>query len=151
MKSVYRLLFIFLIFSIVCIRSNAADARPAAEDSQLESHMLQITSDLRCLVCQNQSIADSHSALATDLRQQVREMLQQGKSDTDIRTYMTQRYGEFVLYNPPFKASTLVLWMGPAFILFIGLLGLFVYLRQRQHAAADAFEADPQDEEHTVN
>lgn len=144
----HRFFFVFVALLVVCFRCVAADARPVADDPQLEARMLRITTDLRCLVCQNQTITDSHSGLATDLRLQVRELLQQGKSDEEIRAYMTKRYGDFILYKPPLKATTLALWIGPAGILLVGLIGLFVHLRRRQRISPDAFDPDPQVNEH---
>ncbi len=90
--------------------------------------------ELRCLVCQNQTIADSNAELAQDLRRQVYEMLQQGKSREEIADFMTQRYGDFVLYNPPFKVKTGVLWLGPVVFLFIGLVVLILYGRKKKLA-----------------
>src|SRR3954466_8147990 len=89
---------------------HAKEAEPAAADPALEARMLAIAAELRCLVCQNQTIADSHADLAADLRRQVRELLQQGKTDAEIRDYMTSRYGDFVLYRPPLKTTTAALW-----------------------------------------
>src|SRR5512134_3812499 len=93
-----------------------ADAAPAADDPVLEARVLRIAGELRCLVCQNQTIADSHADLAQDLRRQVREMIRQGKSDAEIIDYMTARYGDFVLYRPPLKSTTALLWFGPALL-----------------------------------
>ena len=104
-----------------------------------------ISSELRCLVCQNQTIADSHAELAVDLRAQVREMLQAGKTDQQITEYMTARYGDFVLYRPPFKPATALLWIGPAAMVLIGLGALFVVLRRRSRLAADQFEPEDPD------
>lgn len=132
-----------------CLRAWSADARPASADPQLEARMVRITSDLRCLVCQNQSIADSHSGLATDLRQQVREQLQQGKTDDEIRAYMTQRYGDFILYSPPVKTRTLALWAGPALIVVAGLAGLYAQLRRRQRLEPQAFDPAPRHDDPT--
>lgn len=87
-----------------------------------ETRWRDLNEELRCLVCQNQSIAESHAPLAQDLRKQVREMIEQGKTDDDIRLYMTQRYGDFVLYRPPFKPVTWLLWLGPGLMLLLGLL-----------------------------
>lgn len=120
----------------------AGEAAPAAKDPALEARMLKITAELRCLVCQNQTIADSHSGLATDLRNQVREMLQQGQSEQQIFDYMTQRYGDFVLYRPPVKASTLLLWVGPGVMVIGGLVILVVVLRRRNRMSAELFDAD---------
>ncbi len=118
-------------------------AKLTAADPALEARMLAITGELRCLVCQNQTIADSHADLAVDLRQQVREMLQKGRSPEQIRRYMTDRYGDFILYNPPLKASTAVLWLGPAVLLGVALLALVVVIRRRARLADDEFEAEP--------
>jgi cytochrome c-type biogenesis protein CcmH len=107
--------------------------------------MTAIASELRCLVCQNQTIADSHADLAVDLRRQVREMLQAGQSDQQITDYMTARYGDFVLYRPPFKTFTALLWIGPAAMVVGGLGALFVVLRRRSRMHADQFEPEDPD------
>ena len=120
----------------------AKEAAPEAADPALEARMVRITSELRCLVCQNQTIADSHADLAVDLRRQVREQLTAGRSDGEIIDYMTARYGDFVLYRPPFKAITVLLWLGPALMLGIGLLALAIVLRRRSRLASGEFEAD---------
>ena len=86
---------------------------------------------MRCLVCQNESLAGSRSDLANDLRAQIRTMVKAGKSDAEIRQYMVDRYGDFVLYRPPVKPTTWLLWLGPFTILLIGIIGLFMYLRKR--------------------
>jgi cytochrome c-type biogenesis protein CcmH len=86
-------------------------------------------------VCQNQPIGDSNAELAADLRRQVYEMLQQGKSKTDIQQFMTDRYGDFVLYNPPFKAKTGLLWLGPVAFLVVGLLTVFLFVRRKKTLA----------------
>jgi cytochrome c-type biogenesis protein CcmH len=121
----------------------ARDAAPAAADPVLEARMTRITSELRCLVCQNETIADSTADLAADLRRQVREMLSKGDDDATIIKYMTDRYGDFVLYRPPLKASTAVLWLGPAVLLAIALLALVVVIRRRARLADDQFEPEP--------
>jgi cytochrome c-type biogenesis protein CcmH len=118
-------------------------ARPTAADPALEARMLAITGELRCLVCQNQTIADSHADLAVDLRQEVRELLLKGMTPDQVRTYMTDRYGDFVLYRPPLKASTAVLWLGPAVLLAIALLALVRVIRKRARLADDQFEPEP--------
>ena len=118
-------------------------ARLTAADPALEARMLAITGELRCLVCQNQTIADSHADLAVDLRQQVREMLQRGQTPDQIRQYMTDRYGDFVLYRPPLKASTAVLWLAPAALLAIALFALGMVIRRRSRLADDEFEPEP--------
>ena len=125
--------------------AGANEAAPASADPVLEARMMAISSELRCLVCQNQTIADSHAELAVDLRAQVREMLQAGKTDQQITEYMTARYGDFVLYRPPFKAATALLWIGPAAMVLIGLGALFLVLRRRSRLAADQFEPEDPD------
>jgi cytochrome c-type biogenesis protein CcmH len=126
--------------------AQAKEAVPLAENPALEARMLAITAELRCLVCQNQSVADSHSGLAGDLRQEVREMLAQGKSDQDVRDFMTQRYGDFILYRPPVRGSTALLWYGPAALAVIGLLVLVGILRRRARMAPEAFDPDQADD-----
>ena len=123
----------------------AGEAAPASNDPALEARTMAIASELRCLVCQNQTIADSHAELAVDLRRQVREMLLAGKSEQEITDYMTARYGDFVLYRPPFKALTALLWIGPAAMVVIGLGALFVVLRRRSRMDADQFEPEEPD------
>jgi cytochrome c-type biogenesis protein CcmH len=126
--------------------SFAKEALPASADPVLEARVMRIASELRCLVCQNQTIADSNAPLAEDLRRQVREMIARGESDRQIIDFMTQRYGDFVLYRPPLKGSTAALWFGP-FALMLGGLTIFVIvLRRRSRLPADRFEPDQLDE-----
>jgi cytochrome c-type biogenesis protein CcmH len=122
----------------------AKEAAPEAADPVLEARMTRITSELRCLVCQNQTIADSHADLAVDLRRQTRELLVQGKTDREVIEYMTARYGDFVLYRPPLQANTGLLWFGPAAMLLAGAGILVLILRRRSRMPAGAFE--PEDE-----
>jgi len=124
----------------------ATEAQPAAQNPELEARMMDVAAELRCLVCQNQTIADSHAELAQDLRQQIREMLAKGMTEEQIRRYMTDRYGDFVLYKPPFKTSTALLWLGPGLLMAVAIGTLFVVLRRRQRMAADAFDPDTDDE-----
>ena len=123
----------------------AADAPSASANPELEARMMSLAAELRCLVCQNQTIADSHASLAEDLRQQIREMLAKGQTDRQVLDYMTQRYGDFVLYRPPFKASTALLWAGPALLMVLALGTLVVVLRRRQRLGDDAFDPDDAD------
>ena len=120
----------------------AQTALPLAEDPVLEERVKRISNDLRCLVCQNETIAASSADLAVDLRNQVREMLRAGKSDAEVYQYMTARYGDFVLYRPPVKPATWVLWYGPAVLLVVGLVTLWWLLRRRNRMAADQFDAE---------
>ena len=113
----------------------AADAQNVAADPALEARVNALSAELRCLVCQNQTIADSHAELAVDLKNQVREQLKAGRSERQIIDYMTQRYGDFLLYRPPFKATTVLLWAGPALLLLIGGLLFWRSLRSSQAEA----------------
>jgi cytochrome c-type biogenesis protein CcmH len=122
--------------------AGAKEAAPAAADPVLEARLLRIAAELRCLVCQNQTIADSHADLAQDLRRQVREMLVRGDTDQQILDYMTARYGDFVLYRPPVKSTTALLWYGPAVLLLGGLVALVLLLRRRSKMSPDRFDPD---------
>jgi cytochrome c-type biogenesis protein CcmH len=125
----------YLFIAFLLLLSNMASAgveyRQFANPEQQEAYE-DLTSELRCLVCQNQTIADSNAELAADLRRQVYEMLQQGKSKQDIAQFMTDRYGDFVLYKPPFKLKTGLLWLGPVAFLVIGLIALFLFARRKK-------------------
>ena len=125
--------------------AHAGEAPPLADNPEQEARMMAIASELRCLVCQNQTIADSHAGLAIDLRQQIREQLQQGKNEQQIRDYMTARYGNFILYRPPVENNTLLLWFGPGLLAVGGLGFLWWTLRRRARMAADAFDPDTPD------
>jgi len=109
----------------------AHEAPPAADDPVTERHMMELAKELRCLVCQNQTIADSQAELAADLRQQVRELIRKGMSDEEIKAYLVARYGDFVLYRPPVNGNTLLLWFGPAVLLAGGMVALVIALRRR--------------------
>jgi cytochrome c-type biogenesis protein CcmH len=128
--------------ALVVAPARAAEAQNRAADPELEKRTMAVSAELRCLVCQNQTIADSNAELAVDLRNQVREMLRSGKSQQDITEYMTARYGDFVLYRPPVKATTALLWFGPPLLLLLGALTLWRVLRNRSRLSADQFEAD---------
>jgi cytochrome c-type biogenesis protein CcmH len=110
----------------------AQTAQPTTDDPVANKRAVYLAEELRCLVCQNQTIADSHAELAVDLRRQIREQIAQGRSDTQIIDYMVERYGDFVLYRPPLKATTLFLWFGPPVLLVFGFAFLFQYLKSRR-------------------
>ncbi len=110
----------------------AKEATPMAEDPALEKVVNEISAELRCLVCQNQTIADSNADLAVDLKNQVRDMVKSGKTQEEIIDYMVQRYGDFVRYRPPVKTSTYLLWVGPFLLLFLGIVVLLHNLRKRR-------------------
>ena len=143
MAKVLRSGLLALCMACMAVGVWAREAAPASADPALEARMLALTAELRCLVCQNQTIADSHADLAVDLRQQVREMLQQGQSNQQILDYMTARYGDFVLYRPPLKSTTVLLWVGPGVMLVGGLAVLVLVLRRRSRMPAEQFDADP--------
>jgi cytochrome c-type biogenesis protein CcmH len=113
--------------------ASAREAPPAADDPVIEQRMLKVAEELRCLVCQNQTIADSHADLAVDLRKRIVEMMRQGKSDREVIDFMVERYGDFVLYRPRFSGKTLLLWLGPA-LLAVGGLVVLVVTRRRVHS-----------------
>ena len=124
-----------LLVSILVICAFAANgAQAQTNDIQTEQRIRQFSEKLRCLVCQNQSLADSNAELAGDLRRQVREQIDAGRSDEQIVDYLVQRYGDFVLYDPPFKAITLLLWIGPFVLLAAAALVLVATLRRRRRA-----------------
>ena len=126
----------FLAVLLVSVQVAAQTARPLADDPVLEARVLEIAHELRCLVCQNETIAASHADLALDLRRQIREQLVAGRSEREILDYMVQRYGDFVLYNPPVKPVTWLLWGGP-FVLLVSMAAwLFFSLRRRNAQAA---------------
>ena len=107
-------------------------ARAAADDPALERRVTNLAHELRCLVCQNQTLADSQAPLAVDLRNQVREQLAAGKSEREVVDFMVARYGDFVLYRPPLKATTVLLWVGPFLFLLVGFYVRVRFLRRRQ-------------------
>lgn len=130
----------------------AGEARPLAEDPALELRLDRLAEELRCLVCQNESLAESRSDLAEDLRREVRDLLRQGKSDQEVLAFLTGRYGDFILYRPPFRPGTWPLWLGPPLILLGAGLGYSLYLRRRARrlaggAVPSGDRPDPTDEE----
>jgi cytochrome c-type biogenesis protein CcmH len=127
------LLTVFLLFSL-----------PGIADENTEQRIRQLEEKLRCLVCQNQSLADSGAELAGDLRKQVRDQVAAGRSDDEIIGYLVQRYGDFVLYEPPFKATTALLWVGP-FLLFAAAAGFLVVAVRRRRNAPEELALGPDD------
>ena len=120
-----------LLACLVTVLPLLAQGAPSAADAALELRVQHVAEQLRCLVCQNQTIADSHAQLALDLKKEARTQLAQGRSEQDVVEFMVQRYGDFVLYRPPFKPVTWLLWVGPFALLAAGLLALLYQLRQR--------------------
>ena len=127
-----------LLVALALLFATLAGAATPAEDAALEKRLTTLSAELRCLVCQNQSLADSHAELAIDLKNQVRDMMLAGRTDTEIKAYLTDRYGDFVLYRPPVKSTTWLLWAGPVVLLVLGLLALVRIVRKRQGLVADA-------------
>jgi len=134
-----RLLAVMLLL-LCAVAARAADpVAVVVDDPVMAKRVEDLTQTLRCLVCQNQTIADSHATLAIDLKNQIIEKMQQGQTDEQIVDYLVQRYGDFVLYRPPVKATTVALWFGPAALLVLGVYVLFRYLiRRRRERPADA-------------
>jgi len=126
-KTLYAILIVLLTFG----SAMAKDAAPLADDPVVEQRLIVISEEMRCLVCQNESLAGSRSDLANDLRRELRALIKQGKTDAEIREFMVSRYGDFVLYRPPVKPSTWLLWAGPFGLMIVGVVALFVYLRRR--------------------
>jgi cytochrome c-type biogenesis protein CcmH len=125
-----------MILLIPCLAA-AEEARPLADNPQAEARLKHLAVELRCLVCQNQTLADSNAPLAEDLRREVREMIAKNMSDQEIIDFLVQRYGDFVLYRPPLKATTTLLWLGPFLLLIAGATTLVLALRRRQKKLAD--------------
>jgi cytochrome c-type biogenesis protein CcmH len=120
-----------MLVLLACGGAIAKEATQLAEDPVVEQRLIVISEEMRCLVCQNESLAGSRSDLANDLRRELRTLIKQGKTDAEIREFMVSRYGDFVLYRPPVKPSTWLLWAGPFGLMILGVVALFVYLRRR--------------------
>lgn len=129
-----KILFIWVWVLLVAFGVNAREAVPLAEDPVVEKRLLTISEELRCLVCQNESLAASRADLALDLRRELRVLIKAGKTDAEIKEFMVSRYGDFVLYRPPVKPTTWLLWAGPFGLMVAGVVALFVYLRRRSVA-----------------
>ncbi len=128
-----RLCLIVLFLALPLAVHAKVDAYPF-DDPKLEARYKQLVAELRCLVCQNQNLADSNAELAQDMRRLTYEMVQRGESNEQIVAFMVERYGDFVMYRPPFKNSTAMLWVGPFLILGVGVLVLFLFVRRRGRA-----------------
>lgn len=129
---------IVLLLALGAVATQAREATPMAADELVEKRMVAISDELRCLVCQNESLSGSHAELANDLRREIRTLIKDGKSDSEILDFMVARYGDFVRYRPPVKGTTLLLWFGPAALLLVGLFGLIRHLRRRNDKINDA-------------
>lgn len=130
---IFTCLITFILFTGLGWTQEAyKEAIPVAEDPEVEKRMLTLTEDLRCLVCQNESIADSRAEFSNDIRRIIREQIKANKSDAEIIDFLVDRYGDFVLYNPPMKATTVLLWFGPLIMFLISLWVLVRYLKRRR-------------------
>ena len=127
--------FIGLTWFALCLL--VAGQGLAQEDPVLEKRVMALAEELRCLVCQNQTLADSHAALAIDLKNRIRELLREGKTEREVLDFMVQRYGDFVLYRPPLRTATALLWAGPFILLALGVVGWIAWLRKRRTSEAE--------------
>jgi cytochrome c-type biogenesis protein CcmH len=133
-----KLLWVWaLALSAVPFAAGAREAAPVGQDPAIEHRMMVLAQELRCLVCQNQTLADSQADLAADLRQEIRELMQKGQSDEQIKQYLAARYGDFVFYRPPLKTTTWLLWFGPGLLLVGGLAALYLVLLRRRRLMAE--------------
>jgi len=122
----------------------ANEARPLADDEAVEQRLIKIAEEMRCLVCQNESLAGSHADLAEDLRREIRVQIRAGKSDAEVMNFMVTRYGDFVRYRPPVKPTTWLLWFGPFALLVLAVGALAFMLRRRNHLLPDTPLTDQQ-------
>jgi cytochrome c-type biogenesis protein CcmH len=130
----------FLSLLLLCLIAPLAlanDAQPAGDDPLIEQRLAKLSHELRCLVCQNETLADSRAPLAEDLRREIREQMKAGKSDEQILAFLTARYGQFILYRPRVTPATYLLWFGPFILLLAGLALLFRYIKQRRDSITE--------------
>jgi cytochrome c-type biogenesis protein CcmH len=143
-------LLVLLLAALACTLALAKEAAPLADDPVVEQRLIAISEEMRCLVCQNESLAGSRAELAQDLRRELRELIRAGKSDAEIKEFMVSRYGDFVLYRPPVKPTTWLLWAGPFVLMIGGVIALLVYLRRRGQAVAGGDAALSDDDRRRV-
>lgn len=136
-----KLLSAVLAACVLSFPAHAGEATLNAEDPAIERRLTNLAEDLRCLVCQNESLAGSHAELAEDLRREIRTQMKAGKDDKQVIEYLTDRYGDFVLYRPPFKPVTYLLWLGPLLFLLVGGVVWYQTMKRRR-----AMQATPVDE-----
>lgn len=140
MKKLYILILLISNFAFTFAFAIAGEAQPLKEDPVLEARLRAMSQELRCLVCQNSTLADSNAPLAEDLRKEIRTQMRAGKSDQEVVDYLVERYGDFVRYRPPVNNSTALLWFGPFLILIIG--GFVLYRVLKKHAANGEINSD---------
>lgn len=136
MKPVLLALLLATFLPALADEGASKAALPNADDPVIEQRLLRLAEDLRCLVCQNESLAGSHAELAEDLRREIRTQMKAGRDDKQVIAYLTERYGDFVLYRPPFKPVTWLLWLGPVLFLGIGGGAWYMTLRRRRDVPA---------------
>jgi len=146
-KMTALVLFMLCLALMMPTISWSKEAIPLAEDPEVEARMLELTENLRCLVCQNETIAGSRADFSNDIRREIREQIKANKSDQEIFDFMVERYGDFVLYDPPVKPTTLFLWFGPLAIFVIGMIALILYLRRRRVQIEDVSLSSTQREQ----
>jgi|SRR6201991_644048 len=127
-----RILLSCILLGLFVVLVTGKDAQPNGDDPAIEKRLHKLSQELRCLVCQNETLADSQAGLAEDLRREIREQMKAGKSDEEIVNFLTQRYGQFILYRPQVTPTTYLLWFGPFVLLAAGLVFLFRYIKQRR-------------------
>ena len=130
-RSLFIALLIFAFFAI------AVNAQPVTDEAVVEQRLAKLSHELRCLQCRNQTLAESPAGLAEDLRREIRIQIRAGKSDQEIITFLTQRYGDFILYKPRVTATTYLLWFGPFVLLVLGMIFLFRYIKQRRDSITE--------------
>jgi cytochrome c-type biogenesis protein CcmH len=133
-----RRVLLALLMALASAVALGREAPPAAEDPALEARLHRLSTELRCLVCQNETLADSRADLANDLRREIRDMMKAGKSDREITEFLVARYGDFILYRPPVKSTTLLLWGGPFALLVLGVAVWFAVMKRRAARIAAA-------------
>ena len=142
-----------ILIALLCLMplfAYAGEAKDLAADPVIEKRMIALAENLRCLVCQNESLASSHAELAEDLRREVREQISKGKSDKEIVEYLVSRYGDFVLYKPPMKPYTVLLWFGPFALLFAGI-GLLVFQLRKRRQSVPEVELSTEAQERAIS
>ncbi|HMN43994.1 MAG TPA: cytochrome c-type biogenesis protein CcmH [Povalibacter sp.] len=131
-----------MILLLAVSASQAMDTAPAFDDPAQQARYEHLARELRCLQCRSETIADSSVSLAADLRRQLRELIATGKSDDEIKTYMTDRYGDYILYRPPVKSNTWLLWAAPVLLVLIGIIAAFVVISRKSKLPDDDLPAD---------
>jgi cytochrome c-type biogenesis protein CcmH len=131
-----------LMAALLAFAAQAKEAVPMADDEAVEQRLIGIAEELRCLVCQNESLAGSHAELAQDLRREIRSLIRQGKTDPEVMEFLVSRYGDFVRYRPPLKPTTWLLWGGPFIFTVAGVGGLIFFLSRRRSAAPELSSDD---------